>query len=215
MNYLILARHGETDWAHEGRIQGHAQIELNQAGINQATRLANKLRFINIDRIYSSDLRRALQTAQIVSDEKKIAVNGLVSLRERDYGWRQGKTWSEAYLEGAIVPAADIKPLAPESELPEHFRKRIVDQIALIVAENSDKVSLVITHAGAIDTILQQSLNISNVSPRGIKIDFCIPFLFAFELQTLQLRCWDAAGSCLARAECILHQQIEQLANIR
>jgi len=208
MTYLILARHGETDWAHEGRIQGHAQIELNQAGINQAITLANRLRFIKIDRIYSSDLRRALQTAQIVADEKKIPIQRLVSLRERDYGWRQGKTWSEAYLEGAIVPAADIKPPAlPEGESPEHFRKRIVDQIALICAENFDKVSLVITHAGAIDVILQQSLNISKVSSRGIKIDFCIPFLFAFDLETLQLRCWDTAESCLAQADCILHQQ--------
>ena len=212
MNYLILARHGETDWAHEGRIQGHAQIELNQAGINQATRLANSLRFIKIDRIYSSDLRRALQTAQIVSDEKKIPVEGLVSLRERDYGWRQGKTWSEAYLEGAIVPAAETYSFAlPDGEVPEHFRKRIVDQLALIAAENSDKVSLVITHAGAIDTILQQSQNISNISSRGIKIDFCIPFLFAFELETLHLRCWDTAGSCLVHAGCILHQRRVEL----
>lgn len=207
MNTLILARHGETDWAHEGRIQGHAQIELNQAGITQAIRLANKLRFTNIDRIYSSDLRRALQTAQIVSDVKKIPVQGLATLREKDYGWRQGKTWSEAYLEGVILPPAAATNPLPEGELPEHFRKRIIDQIGLIVAENSDKVSLVITHAGAIDAIIQQVLNISNVSSRGIKIDFCSPFLFAFELEALQLRCWETAGFCLAQADCILHQQ--------
>ena len=61
---LILIRHGETDWNRIGRCQGVADIVLNENGKKQARDLAHSLRDHNIKAIYSSDLKRARETAE-------------------------------------------------------------------------------------------------------------------------------------------------------
>jgi len=65
---LFLFRHGETDWNREGRMQGQTDTPLNATGLAQAEALAHRLRAHQLDAIVSSDLSRALTTAQIVAD---------------------------------------------------------------------------------------------------------------------------------------------------
>jgi probable phosphoglycerate mutase len=60
---LLLARHGETDWNRELRIQGSSDIELNELGRRQAQQLAQELTDVDLDAIYASDLSRAQATA--------------------------------------------------------------------------------------------------------------------------------------------------------
>ena len=68
MTCLILIRHGETDWNVDGRYQGQADPPLNDKGLAQAQLLAQELRGVKIDVLYTSPLSRALQTAQILAD---------------------------------------------------------------------------------------------------------------------------------------------------
>jgi broad specificity phosphatase PhoE len=68
MTRLILCRHGETDWNVEGRYQGQADPPLNANGLAQARDLASELQQVGLEVIYSSPLRRALQTAEIVAE---------------------------------------------------------------------------------------------------------------------------------------------------
>lgn len=68
MTRLILIRHGETDWNVEGRYQGQADPPLNERGRAQAHELADELRSIELDVLYTSPLRRCVQTAQILAD---------------------------------------------------------------------------------------------------------------------------------------------------
>jgi broad specificity phosphatase PhoE len=63
---FLLARHGETEWNREERYQGHADPPLNATGRAQAEELANSLVEEQVEAIYSSDLRRAAETAEIV-----------------------------------------------------------------------------------------------------------------------------------------------------
>jgi broad specificity phosphatase PhoE len=67
MTALILVRHGETDWNVEGRYQGQADPPLNARGRQQAHQLARELQEIGLDVLYTSPLRRAAETAEIVT----------------------------------------------------------------------------------------------------------------------------------------------------
>ena len=74
MIQLILIRHGQTQWNREGRWQGQADPPLNALGRRQARRAALELRGARLDHLYSSDLRRAMETAHIIGAELGLAV---------------------------------------------------------------------------------------------------------------------------------------------
>jgi broad specificity phosphatase PhoE len=92
---LILARHGETDWNRDRRWQGHADPPLNAHGRRQALNLAELLADEPVDAIYSSDLRRAQETAQIIAERLVAPVVAMPELREIDVGEWSGLTTPE------------------------------------------------------------------------------------------------------------------------
>ena len=74
MTEIILARHGETEWNVEEVFRGRIDIELNETGMKQAELLAEYLRDVEIDAIYSSPLKRALKTAEIIAGYHKLVI---------------------------------------------------------------------------------------------------------------------------------------------
>ncbi len=88
---LIVVRHGETDWNKAGRCQGVSDIPLNTRGIDQAYRLADSLRKCEISSIYSSGLKRATQTAEIIAGCRTIPVFVEERFKEMDQGEFEGK----------------------------------------------------------------------------------------------------------------------------
>jgi phosphoserine phosphatase len=90
---LILVRHGLTDWNVEGRYQGRLDIPLNAAGREQAEGLKAHLAHIPFDIVYSSPLRRAYETAEIIAGGKPIVCDD--RLAEIHHGTWQGKTQDE------------------------------------------------------------------------------------------------------------------------
>jgi broad specificity phosphatase PhoE len=95
MTTLLLIRHGETDWNAEHRWQGHADVPLNAHGREQAKVLAEELAPEGVDAIYSSDLSRARDTAEIVGERLGVPVVLDPDLREIDVGSREGLTGEE------------------------------------------------------------------------------------------------------------------------
>ena len=87
--HLYIARHGETDWNLQHRLQGWTDRPLDETGRKQAAALAESLRGVHIDAIYSSTLSRSRDTAQTVAG-KGLTVKSLDGLRERNYGHFQG-----------------------------------------------------------------------------------------------------------------------------
>src|SRR5579864_7883681 len=95
MTVLLLARHGETDWNREHRWQGRADPPLNARGREQAAALAASLAQVPLGAIYSSDLARALETAELVGGALGVAVTSEPALREIDVGEWSGLTTAE------------------------------------------------------------------------------------------------------------------------
>lgn len=87
---LYVFRHGETDWNRERRMQGHTDIPLNENGRTQAQALAEKLRQLNPQVILSSDLSRAVETAEIANTHLRIPIHQSEDLRECRMGTIEG-----------------------------------------------------------------------------------------------------------------------------
>jgi broad specificity phosphatase PhoE len=141
MTTLLLARHGETDWNVEGRWQGWADPPLNENGRRQARTLAEQLRSTPFDAVYSSDLRRAHETAEIVAAPHGVPVIADPGLREVDVGSWSGLTRTE--LEERF-PNGE----RPDGETREQHRQRVHATVERIARENLGRRILIVTHGG-------------------------------------------------------------------
>jgi broad specificity phosphatase PhoE len=92
---VLLVRHGATDWNLQGRCQGTTDLDLNQVGVRQAEQIAASLTNETIHGIYSSNLKRAQQTAQFISLYHQLPVLIETDVRELDHGELEGLTFAE------------------------------------------------------------------------------------------------------------------------
>jgi len=93
---LYLTRHGETDYNIEGRYAGSTDLPLNNTGIAQAEELVSRVRGLSLDRVVSSSLLRARQTAERVSAALNIPFNACENFNERKMGVFEGLKIEEA-----------------------------------------------------------------------------------------------------------------------
>jgi broad specificity phosphatase PhoE len=134
---LLLVRHGETDWNADGRLQGHTDRSLNDYGRRQAQQLAEALGAEKLDAIYSSDLARARETAEIVAERLGLSVVLDPDLREKDWGTWEGLTSTER-LHIELV-----------GEPVEAHQKRMLGALERIAARHPHGRVLVVTHGGS------------------------------------------------------------------
>lgn len=92
---LILIRHGETDWNRSGRCQGVADIVLNENGKKQARELAHSLKDHKITAIYSSDLKRAHETAEHIAEHHDLSIRLEPGLQEMNQGKLEGLSFPD------------------------------------------------------------------------------------------------------------------------
>ena len=148
---ILLARHGETEWNRLGRWQGHADPPLNDTGREQAEALAGELAGDGVTAVYSSDLRRASETARIVGDRLALPVTAIPALREIDVGSWSGLTRDEVRER---FPDGFARWLAGEighdGETREELTARVVPAVESIAEAHPGELVLVVTHGGAI-----------------------------------------------------------------
>lgn len=151
---LYLVRHGETEWNRQFRFQGCKDIELSNEGKEQALFL--KLRFNgNFDIIYTSPLKRALETANIISNEFGFEPIILNDIREINFGKWEGltiKEIAENYPEEFKVWKTD-KDEAPMCEGDLSLRNasiRAKQAIIDVVKQNKNKTVVIVAHGGII-----------------------------------------------------------------
>jgi broad specificity phosphatase PhoE len=135
---LLLVRHGETDWNADGRLQGQTDRPLSDFGRRQALQLAEELADEELEAIYSSDLARARETAEIVAKRVGQAVALDPELREKDWG-----TW-----EGLTAVERDRVEFVGEST--KAHQERILVALRRIAKRHpGDGLVLVVTHGGS------------------------------------------------------------------
>ena len=152
MTELLLVRHGETDWNRDRRFQGHADRPLNDAGREQARELAEALSGERIDAVYTSDLQRARETAEILAARLGVEVVALQELREIDVGSWQGLTWPEIeqrHPDGAARWHRDGHGW-DGGETYDELGRRIVDALGEIAARHHGQRVLVVGHGGTV-----------------------------------------------------------------
>ena len=139
---IYFVRHGQTDWNKIGRMQGHKDTELNDEGKNQAQILKEKLKGIKFDKVFSSPLKRAKETAQIISEQEIVFDD---RLKERWNGELEGKIKTEIEVFPDFNDPNDtrfgIEPL-------NSFKSRIHSFVDEIMVKYKNKNVLVVTHGG-------------------------------------------------------------------
>ena len=160
---IFLIRHGETEWNRQNRLQGNSDTHLSPEGLNQAKILAENVPFKHIDAIYSSDLSRAVATAEILAKKFNLDVKTMPALRETDYGDWEGRFINELFAES---PKAFGKFFTdPERCHPPHgetfleSQARVMIAIREIIANHDNQNVIVVSHGAVIRLILGAALD--------------------------------------------------------
>ncbi|KAF1872554.1 hypothetical protein Lal_00016856, partial [Lupinus albus] len=157
---IVVVRHGETAWNADGRIQGHLDVELNEAGRQQAASVADRLsREPKISAIYSSDLQRAFETAQTIASRcGGLEVIRDCDLRERHLGDLQGlvsreaaKTNPMAYK--ALISKNEDQEIPGGGESIVQLYDRCTSALLRIGGKHKGERIVIVTHGGFIRSL--------------------------------------------------------------
>jgi broad specificity phosphatase PhoE len=180
---VIFIRPGETDWNRSVRWQGWVASPLNAHGKRQAERLANYIRHIGMTCLYTSDLKRALQTAEILAGKLGFSAINDKRLRERNIGEWQGLTidemrsWYPEQYQQLLTDAENYR--VPGGESRADVRERVVAAFADILKQQKGETVGVISHTTAIHELLaalipdnkSQEVEVSNTSVTTIALE--------------------------------------------
>jgi probable phosphoglycerate mutase len=168
---IIAVRHGETSWNVDSRIQGQKDIELNETGRWQASRVGQALKGEKISAVYSSDLGRAHETAKPIADAVGIPVIPNEGLRERSFGIFEGKTFDEI-RETWPDHAQNWRKRLPEWAPPEggesllQLRQRVTQTMKDLAARHPGEQIVVVAHGGVLDALYRIATGQEVNSPR-------------------------------------------------
>lgn len=158
---LYIIRHGETDWNKEKRLQGRSDTELNEYGIELAMITSLALKDIHFDYIYSSPLKRAYKTAEIIRRDRDVEIKTDDRLLEIAFGVMEGvpmKDRPESFQKFFTAPAEYEAPEGGESyeELVERT-KEFIEDVVVPASYNCERM-LIVAH-GALNKALMLNLN--------------------------------------------------------
>ncbi len=158
---LYIIRHGETDWNNDKRLQGRSNIELNEYGIELAEITGEALKNVTFDRIFSSPLKRAYHTAEIIKGDRNVPIETDDRLLEISFGEYEGVKTNELPAEFSdFFDAPDKFIPAKGGETYEELVARTGSFIEEIVVPESEKLDrmLIVAH-GALNKALMLNLN--------------------------------------------------------
>jgi broad specificity phosphatase PhoE len=187
---ILLARHGETDWNREGRFQGHADPPLNRTGLDQAVELSVALMAAELAAIYSSPLRRALETAEVIAASRRLEPVTVDGLREVDVGSWSGLTRAEIEqrFPEQYLRWLDYGQGWEDGETYEEMGKRAVAALLELAAAHEGERVLAVTHGGPIRAAFAFAAGTSHAEARRTGPQVGNAFLAEFAVEDGALR---------------------------
>lgn len=174
MTQFYVIRHAQTDFNAQGRIQGQYDSQLNALGQQQAQTLAQKFAYKNIAAFYSSDLSRCVQTATPLAQKLGLDLQLDPTLREKHFGIFQLHSHAEAQQKFPEVYHAyqqrDLYYCLPEGESQVTFANRIITGLQQIATRHPNDKVLIMTHGGAIASLLQHTLHLESGGLRHFQL---------------------------------------------
>jgi probable phosphoglycerate mutase len=155
---IYIVRHGETDWNLQEKMMGVTDIPLNKRGEKQAEAIAQDLKDIPIDIIYSSPLSRTIRTATIINKHHHLPIIETPDLREREFGELEGIHYKEiqSYHAGLMFSETwnypDYRP--PGGESANDVYTRVLKFIEYILRKNKGKSILLVSHGVTIRILI-------------------------------------------------------------
>lgn len=150
-NTFYIVRHGQTNWNILGKTQGHGNSDLTEQGIVQARELSEDITKYPIDYIYSSDLGRAIQTAEILGKKLNLEVQKTEGLREMGFG-----VWEGLLIDEIKKDYSDIYDIwrndphlvnIPKGETLQVIKERVDNFIEEINKKHENKHIIFVTHS--------------------------------------------------------------------
>lgn len=148
MTKIYVARHGETDWNKAGKLQGSTDIPLNESGKQQAVECGRFFQERAIQAIFTSPLKRASSTAEIINEQLELPVFELPEFKERSFGKAEGMTYEER---SKVFPKKNY----PNQENFKVFRKRLLKGLHKIQQQYPDGEVALVAHGAVIHTLFQ------------------------------------------------------------
>src|SRR3990170_6155251 len=150
---IILIRHGETEYNRQKKWQGWSDVPLNKAGKKQAKLLAHRLKHEVIDILYTSDLKRAAETAKVIAKSVNLQLIKTKKLRERNIGILEGVNFQESIEKykdvfGKLFDSSDETFKGHGGESVKEVKQRIKELWNEIRAEHKEKIVAIVTHGG-------------------------------------------------------------------
>ena len=162
---VILVRHGQTEWNYTKRYMGHSDIPLDGVGLKQAQAVAARLAAENITAIYSSDLRRAVVTAEAIAKPHGLAVNKLPGVREIHFGLWEGLTYAEIIrqwpdeLTAIYAHSGDVT--IPGGESFSIVQGRAVKAVKQCLVGREEETVVFVAHGGVLRVLLCDALGLN------------------------------------------------------
>jgi len=176
MTTIMLIRHGETEWNVEETFRGRADIELNETGVKQARLLAKYLEDLPIEAVYSSPLKRAIKTSEIMVGSRRIDVIPAQELIDFDYGQWQGLSHDTVKHNHQALYSKWLKNphlvRMPKGESLDDVRQRAVKLVTRVTASHEGTVALV-SHRVVHKVIICALVGLDNSHFWDIKMDTC------------------------------------------
>ena len=168
-------RHGITEYNSTRRFAGYSDVEMSADGYRQVEKLRDRLANEKIDAVYSSDLRRALVTAEVISSGHNVDVVTCAELREINYGDAEGLTFDEIsrlYPELAeSITNYSLELKFPGGESFEEFIVRTSKFLDRLNKHTSEQTVLIVSHSGPLRVLVCELLGIEQSHWRQFRCD--------------------------------------------
>lgn len=162
MKRIYLIRHGQTEWNADGRWQGMIDIPLSETGLNQAAALASYMSSSSLSSVYSSDLQRAVQTAEPLAKIINLPLHRDARLREQNLGVFQGLTHEEHREKFPDLVQAMYRDYwgftFPEGENRGQVRDRVIAFWNELLIREPEGETAIVLHGGTIRVLLMHML---------------------------------------------------------